>query len=80
MTEQLRMTDIVPGMIPPPEVWDCMETCAHAYEYVGHFPGSTRPRCEYGIMQVGVSGEDMYQKTINNTVHVYCRFYEEARA
>lgn len=57
-----------------------MESCVLAHEYVGHFPGSTRPRCEYGIMKVGVSGADMYQKIINNIVHVYCRFYEEVTA
>ena len=79
MEQQLRITDIMPDLIPPPEVWDCMKSCRHAREFVGHFPGSARERCEYGIMQDGVSGNDMYQKTINNIVHIWCKYYEEAR-
>jgi len=75
---QLRITDIVPDAIPPPEVWDCMKTCRHADEITDCFPGTKRKRCLYGIMHAGTGGKDWYSKVIDNIWHTWCRFYEEA--
>ena len=83
MTEQLRMTDIVPGMIPPPLLWDCMKTCKHAHEspHNDHFPGTTIERCNYGSDQAeGRNGRYMESKIINNIWYCWCKYYEEARA
>lgn len=73
---QLSILDIAPDILPVPVVWDCMQTCAHMGEYVGHFPGHPElPRCEYGIMQpgIGTSGKDWTEVEVGRFV---CRFYK----
>lgn len=74
---QLRITDIVPDILPPPPLWECMNTCAHAGEVTDFFPGTTRKRCKYGMMRDGCSGRDLYEKVRDNIVKVYCKYYEE---
>lgn len=73
MSDQLHLF----GVIDPPEFGDCFTSCAHfGGPNDDYFPGTHTRRCMYGISQCGTSGADMYQRTVNNRVHVYCRFYE----
>ncbi len=78
MTEQLRITDIVPDIIPPPEMWSCMKTCRHMGEEMSHFPGTNMPRCDYGFNCDKLHGGQV-SKVIDNVWHTWCRYYEEAR-
>lgn len=71
---QLSILDIAPDILPVPEMWDCMRTCAHMGTYVGHFPGHPEmPRCEYPIMMEGTSGRHMIEIRIG---HFVCSYYK----
>ena len=76
IAQQLRITDIVPDVIPPPEMWRCMKTCRHCGEEMSHFPGTNIPRCDYGYNRDHLHG-GMYEKIIDNVVHFWCKYYEE---
>lgn len=76
--EQMRITDIAPGIIPPPEMWRCMKSCRHCGEEMSLFPGTNTPRCDYGFNRDQKHG-GMVSKLINNVWHTWCKYYEEVR-
>lgn len=75
MTGQMSIYDFGTD---PPEVWDCMKTCKHANEYTDTFPASNKKRCRYGAFQpgIGTTGNDWYEKVVDDLCHFYCKFYE----
>lgn len=80
--DQLDIFSLYPELAPTPELWDCMKTCKNCGIYMSRFPGTDIPRCDYGLHQpgIGVSGADMYQKVVDNIVHIYCKFYQPRAA
>lgn len=63
------------GVTDPPQVWDCMKTCARADIFTDEFPLGGK-RCLYGLTQCGTSGEDTYEKIVDNLVTIYCKYYK----
>ena len=76
--EQVTIFELYPKAVPVPALWECMKTCKNCGIYMSHFPGTDKPRCDYGINQpgIGTSGKDLYSKLIDNCWHIYCKFYE----
>ena len=70
-----QMTLFDYGVTDPPEVWECMKTCARSDIYTDTFPLGGK-RCLYGLKQDGTSGKDMYQRVVDNKVTFYCRYYK----
>lgn len=61
--------------LDPPELWDCMKTCARANIYTDEFPLGGK-RCRYGQQYYGTSGKDWYEKTIDGKLCSFCKFYK----
>ena len=60
-----------------PQMWACMETCAHMGKYVDRFP-TGGIRCMYGMRMDGTSGNEMFTETdMTGRIHFFCRYYEE---
>lgn len=70
---QLTLFDIYPELMPVPEMWKCMKTCANCGKHMDWFPiRSQGKRCMYGTHMDGTSGNDMYQRTdANGQVHIF---------
>lgn len=70
-----QMTLFDYGVTDPPALWECMKTCARSDIYTDEFPLGGK-RCLYGLKQDGTSGNDMYQRVVDNKVTFYCRYYK----
>lgn len=76
MDGQLTVFDIFPDSCPQPELWECMQTCAHCGEDMDFFPGTNDPRCAYGIKRAGTSGDSMRLVEGADRVHFFCKYYK----
>lgn len=76
MTQQLSVYDLMPSACPMPEMWECMETCVHCGEYMSTFPGTDKPRCDYGLHMDGTSGNNCYMKQGSDRIRFFCKYYE----
>ena len=76
MTGQTDLYSLFPEQFKPPELWDCMNSCANCGKYMGHFPMGGK-RCEYGMHMDGTSGKDIYQEVDETSVvHFYCKYFK----
>ena len=77
--KQLTLADWAPKQYTVP-MWPehdkCYKTCKN-YVSFDCYVGARTPRCSYGTIQDGTTGNDMTCMIYDNVWRMWCRYYEE---
>ena len=81
--QQLMLYEYAPDVMRP-EWEQCFKTCKHFDSHPDYppdyFPGNRKhKRCNYCDHE-GTSGKQFEMKLVDNTWHMFCKFYEYGRS